>query len=76
MGNTAHDSRPAMATCVKGHVFKDATLPDGKPNPKPMIVETPGVWEFKTYKEVKEMALKVGTYVYSNSTLQRVFSNV
>jgi len=63
MGNTAHDSRPAMATCVKGHVFKDATLPDGKRNPKPMIVETPGVWEFKTYKEVKEMALKVGTHL-------------
>ena len=44
-GRSEFDSRPALGRCVKQHTFKDAVLPDGKPNPKPQVVDEPGwVW--------------------------------
>jgi long-chain acyl-CoA synthetase len=71
MGRSEFADRPCMGKCVKQHVFKDATLPDGKPNPKPAVVETPGVWEYITYKEVQEMALKVGSHLRKDLKLGR-----
>ena len=55
MGKTDFADKPCLGKCVKPHVFKDAMLPDGKPNPRASVVETPGVWEYSTYKEVQEI---------------------
>jgi len=57
---SAHDDKPALARCVKGHTFKDATLPDGKPNPKPSVVDVPGEWSALSFAEVKAEARAFG----------------
>jgi len=64
-GSEAED-RPALSWCTKQHTFKDATLPDGKPNPKPAVVETPAEWKSMSYREMKEKARKFGTYLRQN----------
>lgn len=55
------DSRPALARCVQQHTFKDEKKPDGSPNPKPMIVDTPGKWETLTYADMKQQARSFGS---------------
>lgn len=59
-GQTKYDSEPALFRCVQQHTFKDAMI-DGKPNPKPMIVDVPGTWECLTYKQMKDQARAFGT---------------
>jgi len=46
------ENNPGLARCTQGHVFRDALI-DGKPNPKPVDVATPGVWESLSYKEMR-----------------------
>eukprot|EP00927_Polykrikos_kofoidii_P000095 TRINITY_DN1003_c0_g1_i3.p1 TRINITY_DN1003_c0_g1~~TRINITY_DN1003_c0_g1_i3.p1 ORF type:complete len:807 (-),score=148.83 TRINITY_DN1003_c0_g1_i3:87-2447(-) len=60
---SSFDSKPALGRCVKMHSFKDAKLKDGKPNPKPSVVDVPGEWEFLTYAAVKMQARAFGTYI-------------
>lgn len=60
LGVTKHDERPAMWRCIKPHTFKDQ-MKDGKPNPKPMIVDQPATWESLTYGEMKKEARAFGT---------------
>jgi len=55
------DDRSALGRCVRQHSFKDALLPNGKPNPKPMVLDIPAQWEFLTYKEMKQQARAFGT---------------
>lgn len=55
------DDRPALGRCTKQHTFKDATLPNGKANPKPTVVDAPGQWEFLTYADMKLQARAFGT---------------
>lgn len=62
-GNPQNDDRPALARCVRQHTFKDATLKDGKPNPKPMIVDVPAEWETMTYREMKRQAKAFGSCI-------------
>jgi len=69
MGTTEFANRPMFGNCVQKHEFEDTMLPNGKPNPKPVKITTPGVWDFKTYAECREMALKVGTYLRSTAKL-------
>jgi len=57
----AHDSRPALGRCVQPHVYADTVLPDGSPNPKPVVVKTPGKWKMLTYGEVKAQVRAFGT---------------
>jgi long-chain acyl-CoA synthetase len=59
-GITEFDERPALARCTKQHTFKDA-MKDGKPNPKPMVIDVAASWESLTYKEVKTQARAFGT---------------
>mmetsp|Transcript_89887 Transcript_89887/g.159931 ORF Transcript_89887/g.159931 Transcript_89887/m.159931 type:complete len:815 (-) Transcript_89887:109-2553(-) len=61
MGCTKFDSRPAVGRCVRQHTFKDAVLPDGKPNPKPQVVDVPASWDLLTYAELKKEARGFGT---------------
>jgi len=42
------------------HVFKDA-MKDGKPNPKPMLIQTPGEWSWITYGEARAQAKALGS---------------
>lgn len=60
-GTSEFDTRDALGRCAVHHTFKDKLLPDGKPNPKPAVVETPGEWEFLTYADVKKQARAFGT---------------
>lgn len=60
-GTTEHDDRPALARCTKQHKFKDAMLANGKPNPKPMVVDVPAEWSAITYKEMKQQARTFGS---------------
>eukprot|EP00929_Paragymnodinium_shiwhaense_P025253 TRINITY_DN15325_c2_g1_i1.p1 TRINITY_DN15325_c2_g1~~TRINITY_DN15325_c2_g1_i1.p1 ORF type:complete len:808 (+),score=269.84 TRINITY_DN15325_c2_g1_i1:96-2519(+) len=62
-GSGEHDARPALARCKKQHTFKDDKLPDGKPNPKPSVIDTPAEWEFITYAEMKAQARAFGTVI-------------
>eukprot|EP00933_Yihiella_yeosuensis_P072334 TRINITY_DN8069_c2_g1_i1.p1 TRINITY_DN8069_c2_g1~~TRINITY_DN8069_c2_g1_i1.p1 ORF type:complete len:798 (+),score=175.38 TRINITY_DN8069_c2_g1_i1:130-2394(+) len=55
-----YDRTPALGRCVKPHVYKDALKPDGTPNPKPVIVQTPGEWETITYATMKKQARAFG----------------
>jgi len=59
---TQNDGRPALGTCKRLHTFKDA-MRDGKPNPKPQIVDVPGEWETITFKEMKRQARTIGSYL-------------
>lgn len=59
-GNTSNDDRPALGRCTRQHTFKDAKLPNGSPNPKPTVVETPAEWSFSSYREVKKRARAFG----------------
>jgi len=61
MGCTKHDHRPAVGRCRTQHTFKDALLPDGKPNPKPQVVDVPASWDLLTYAEMKKEARGFGT---------------
>jgi long-chain acyl-CoA synthetase len=61
MGTTQFDKISLFGTCTKQHEFKDALLPDGKPNPKPMIVSTPGTWEYLTYGDAQKKARAFGS---------------
>mmetsp|Transcript_31287 Transcript_31287/g.92913 ORF Transcript_31287/g.92913 Transcript_31287/m.92913 type:complete len:811 (+) Transcript_31287:91-2523(+) len=70
-GVTAHDQRPALGRCIRQHTFKDATLPDGKPNPKPTQVEVPGEWEFLTYGEMKQQARQFGSCLRSVHKIEK-----
>eukprot|EP00928_Gymnodinium_smaydae_P079132 TRINITY_DN6313_c0_g3_i4.p1 TRINITY_DN6313_c0_g3~~TRINITY_DN6313_c0_g3_i4.p1 ORF type:complete len:772 (+),score=127.34 TRINITY_DN6313_c0_g3_i4:55-2370(+) len=58
--NTKFESRPCFRRCTKPHVFKDAIV-DGKPNPKPMIISTPGIWEDMTYAQARQTARAFGS---------------
>ena len=49
------------AAVWSSNTFKDAVLPDGKPNPKPQVVDEPGVWEYMTYADMKAKARALGT---------------
>jgi len=61
-GRSCNDGRPALGRCVKMHTFKDA-MKDGKPNPKPTIVDVPGEWATITFKEMKRQARAVGSFL-------------
>jgi len=60
---TEHDHRKALARCIRQHTFKDMVLPDGTPNPRPTVVDVPGVWEFLTYAEMKKQARALGFFM-------------
>jgi len=62
-GTTEFDSRPALARCIRQHTFKDAMLQDGKPNPKPMVVDVPGEWEFINFGQMKAQARAFGSHI-------------
>jgi len=70
MGTTDFSDRPCFGTIKKPHVFKDAMI-DGQPNPKPTIVETPGVWEFITYAEARQQARAFGSCLRSKFGLMQ-----
>jgi long-chain acyl-CoA synthetase len=55
-GVTEFDDLDCLGHCVEHHTYKDAILADGTKNPKPSVVDKPGTWKFRTYKEVKEEA--------------------
>lgn len=59
-GKSDFDARPALARCIRQHTFKDA-MKDGKPNPKPAIVDVPGLWESVTFEKMKTQARAFGT---------------
>lgn len=63
---TEHDSRPALAKCIQQHTFKDAVGKDGKPNPKPAIIDVPAIWESVTYGDMKTQARAFGTFLRKN----------
>jgi len=59
---SVNDERPALGRCTKMHTFKDA-MKEGKPNPKPSIVDEPGEWSTITYAEMKKQARAFGSYL-------------
>jgi len=61
-GRDSNDKRLALGRCVRMHTFKDA-MKDGKPNPKPTIVDVPGEWATITFKEMKRQARAVGSFL-------------
>jgi len=63
-GRNENDARPALGRCTKMHTFKDQ-MKDGKPNPKPMVVDRPGEWTPITYAEMKQQARAFGSYIRS-----------
>lgn len=65
MGHTKFADSNVLGTCVKQHEFKDALLPDGKPNPKPTVISTPGVWKYMTYAEARKKARAFGSCLRS-----------
>lgn len=62
-GTDAYNDKEALGRCVQQHTFKDVTLPDGKPNPKPVVIDVPGKWECLTFKEMKQQARAFGSYL-------------
>ena len=60
-GTKEFDADSALGRCARQHTFKDHTLPDGKPNPKPAVVDVPASWEFITYADLKQQARALGT---------------
>jgi len=61
---TFFDDQPALGRCIRQHTFKDA-MKDGKPNPKPVVVDVPGEWECITFKEMKRQARVFGSFLRS-----------
>eukprot|EP00928_Gymnodinium_smaydae_P015588 TRINITY_DN15774_c0_g1_i1.p1 TRINITY_DN15774_c0_g1~~TRINITY_DN15774_c0_g1_i1.p1 ORF type:complete len:828 (+),score=111.33 TRINITY_DN15774_c0_g1_i1:28-2484(+) len=57
-----NDARPALGRCKKLHTFKDE-MRDGKPNPKPSVVDKPGEWATISYAEMKQQARAFGSYI-------------
>jgi len=60
--STENDAKPALGRCTTMHTFKDA-MKDGKPNPKPVLVDEPGVWTTITHGEMKRQARAFGSYL-------------
>jgi len=58
----AYANHDCLARCVRDHTFKDAMI-DGKPNPRPAVIDVPGTWESSTYKEVREHVKKLASQI-------------
>jgi long-chain acyl-CoA synthetase len=56
------ENNDCLARCVRDHTFKDATI-DGKPNPRPTVIDVPGSWESLKYKEVREQAKALASQI-------------
>eukprot|EP00930_Biecheleria_cincta_P084780 TRINITY_DN74213_c0_g1_i1.p1 TRINITY_DN74213_c0_g1~~TRINITY_DN74213_c0_g1_i1.p1 ORF type:complete len:825 (-),score=153.02 TRINITY_DN74213_c0_g1_i1:103-2547(-) len=70
MGSSKFDERPAVGRCVRQHTFKDSMLADGKPNPKPAVVDVPAKWDLLTYAELKKEARAIGSCLRNGQSLQ------
>jgi len=60
-GTERFNARSALGRNIKSHTFKDKTLRDGTPNPKPTVIDVPGVWGHLTYEQMKNQARAFGT---------------
>ena len=52
-------------------LVEELQLKDGKPNPKPTIVDTPGKWKTLSYKEMKQEARALGQFLRQRCGIQK-----